>query len=99
MKANESYELTGEDTCKRVLAENPDYRVFWQSGFGWKGAKEHEDDKLPHKQFVYQEARSRELTFEERMQRRYDWAAAIDVYVNHEVREIHFNGFSCNDLY
>ena len=99
MKANETYKLTGEDTCRKVLAENPDYRVFWRAGYAWKGASENEDNKQPQVQYVYQEMRSRELTFEERMRRRYDWAAAIDVEVYHDKREIHFNGFSCNDLY
>lgn len=99
MKQNEVYNLTGKETCERVLRENPTYKVFWRSGFEFKGAKKQEDNKQPHRQFVYQEARSRELTFEERMQRRYDWAAAIDVVVKHDKQEIHFNGFSCNDLY
>jgi hypothetical protein len=95
----ESYELKGRSMCEKVLNENPTYKVFWQSGYSFRGAKESEDDKQPKKQFVYQEARTRVLTFEERMQRRYDWAAAIDILVDHEKKEIHFNGFSCNDLY
>lgn len=99
MKVIENYELTGKATCERVLKENPTYKVFWQSGYSFKGATESEDDKQLKKQFVYQEARTRVLTFKERMQRRYDWAAAIDVIVDHEKKEIHFNGFSCNDLY
>lgn len=39
------------------------------------------------------------VTFEEAMQRKYDWSAAIDIDVDHEKKELHFNGFSENDLY
>ena len=39
------------------------------------------------------------VTFEEAMQRKYDWSAAIDIDVDHEKKELHFNGFSENDMY
>ncbi len=99
MKQNEVYKLKGKSICEKVLKENPTYKVFWMSGYAFKGAKKVVDDKQPKMQFISQEARSRVLTFEERMQRRYDWAAGIDILVDHEKKEIHFNGFSCNDLY
>lgn len=93
----EKYTLTGSDTCKRILGKHPDYRVFWRSGFAYRGAGESEDDKSIRKDFA--PGGMKMMTFEERMQRRYDWAAAIDIEVNHEKKEIHFNGFSSNDLY
>ena len=95
----EKFELVGSAKCKEVLEANPDYKVFWQAGYGYKGATESEDDKQPKSEYLYWEGRSRETTFEERMQRRYNWAAAIDIKVDHDKKEIHFNGFSANDLY
>ena len=95
----ENYELVGSSKCKEVLAAHPDYKVFWRAGFGWKGAAEAEDDKQPKVEYLYWDGRSRETSFEERMQRRYNWAAAIDITVNNDKKEIHFNGFSANDLY
>lgn len=94
----QSFNLVGGDTCKKMLAEYPDYKVFWRAGFGWKGAAEVEDDKQPHEEFVFEERRKRIVSFEGRMQRRFDWAAAIDIEVDHDKKEIHFNGFSCNDM-
>lgn len=95
----EYYKLVGSKSCKEVLAKYPNYKVFWRSGFAYRGAFESEDDKQPKKEYIYQERRSRETTFEERMQRRYNWSAAIDIDIDHEKREIHFNGFSANDMY
>ena len=93
------YNLAGCSACDRILKEYPDYKIFWRSGYAYKGAAEVEDDKQLKKEYVYQEGRSRETTFEERMLRRYKWAAAIDITVDHEKKEIHLNGFSENDLY
>lgn len=95
----EHYELVGGETCKEVLAKYPNYKVFWRSGFAYRGASESEDNKQLKKEFIYQERRSRETTFEERMQRRYSWSVAIDIDIDHEKKEIHFNGFSENDMY
>lgn len=80
----EKYTLANSHTCKKVLEEYPDYKVFWRSGFAYKGAGEVEEDRYSP-------------DFESKMQRRYNWAAAIDIKVDNG--EIHFNGFSVNDLY
>lgn len=86
----EKYSLVGSSTCKETLSKYPDYKVFWRSGYAYRGAVEVEDDKSIDDYLD---------SFEERMQRRYNWAAAIDITVDHEKKEIHFNGFSENDLY
>lgn len=91
------YKLVSSKFCKDLLKEYPDYKVFRQCGYSFKGAAEYEDDKQPKKEFVYQEGKSRVLTFEERMDRFFKWATAINVTV--DKKEIHFNGFSENDLY
>ena len=95
----EKYTLVGGKKCKEVLNQYPNYKVFWRSGFAYKGASESEDNKQPKKEYIYQEGRSIETTFEERMQRRYNWSAAIDINIDHNKQEIHFNGFSENDMY
>ena len=95
----EHYELVGSKTCKEVLAKYPNYKVFWRSGFAYRGASESEDNKQVKEEYIWQERRKRETTFEERMQRRYNWSAAIDINIDHEKKEIHFNGFSENDMY
>ena len=95
----EEFQLVGANKCEEVLAAYPDYKVFWRTGFAYRGACDGEDDKQPKERYVFQERRKRVITFEERMQRRYDWAAAIDIKVDHDKKEIHFNGFSENDLY
>lgn len=84
------YTLIDCYTCNKILEEHPDYKVFWRSGYAYRGAEEVEDDKSIDSYLD---------TFEERMQRRYNWAASIDITVDHEKKEIHFNGFSENDLY
>lgn len=96
--AKESYRLVSGSSCKKAIESHPDYKVFYRAGFAFRGAGEIEDDKQPHEQYIYQEGRSRILTFEERMQRRYDWAAALDIDIDHDAKEIHINGFSENDL-
>lgn len=93
MKNNEHFELVGAKKANEVLRLYSDYRLFWRSGFAFKGASEVEDDKQPRIE------RFQEFTFEQRMQRRYNWAAAIDIDIDHEKKEIHMNGFSANDLY
>lgn len=95
----EHYKLVGSETCKEVLNKYPNYKVFWRSGFAYRGAGEIYDDKQPKEEYIYQERQSRVLTFEERMQRRYDWSAAIDIDIDYSKQEIHFNGFSENDMY
>lgn len=95
----EKFQLVGSKKCKEVLAAYPGYKVFWRSGFAYRGATEAEDDKQPRQEYVYEERQNRVLTFEERMQRRYNWSAAIDIDIDHEKQEIHFNGFSENDMF
>ena len=95
--------MRGAGKCKELLAKYPDYKVFWCSGFQYRGKKEAEmprdktDYKLHYREGFY--AKWRNATFEEIMQSHYDWAAAIDIDVDHDKRELHFNGFSENDMF
>lgn len=38
----ENFSLVGSKKCKEVLAAYPTYRVFWRSGFAYRGAGEYE---------------------------------------------------------
>ena len=98
MESKEKYELAGGKRLRQVLANYPEYRFFKRSGFAFKGAAEAEDDKQTRKEYVWQEGRSRDMTFEERVERFINWAAAMDIVVDHDAKEIHVNGFSENDM-
>ena len=94
----EKYKLKGSMKCRKVLSENPTYKLFWRSGFAYRGAEEVEIKREGlRKTWIGREFR--EATFEEDMQSRYDWAVAIDITVDHTSKEIHMNGFSENDMW
>lgn len=82
----EKYNLVCGKKCDAALVANPTYKVFWRSGFAMRGACEREVDRNAD-------------DFTQQMKRKYDWAAAIDLEVDHDKKEIHMNGFSCNDLW
>lgn len=94
---NEHYSLSGSKKCKELLKQYPDYKVFWRSGFAYRGASDKELDRNGTFKRFY--PHNDTITFEELMERNYNWAAAIDIDVLHDSKELHFNGFSANDLY
>lgn len=98
MNGIEMYRLKGGAECKKVLTENPDYKLFWRSGFTYRGAAKKEIPRIGiRKTWIGREYR--EATFEEEMQAKYNWAAAIDIEVDHDNKEIYMNGFSENDMF
>lgn len=94
----EKFSLVGGNKCKEVLAAYPTYRVFWRSGFEYRGAGEHEINREGER-IIFQPGGLTMGTFEDEMQRKYNWSAAIDIEINHEKKEIHMNGFSENDMW
>ena len=40
--SNEHYRLSNSKKCKELLAKYPNYKVFWRSGFQYRGAGEYE---------------------------------------------------------
>ena len=103
-KNNEHYRLSDGKKCKELLSKYPDYKVYWRSGFEYRGAGEQEMPRDRTDYPVLQYFRNLKhrmiyVTFEEAMQRKYDWSADIDIDVDHEKKELHFNGFSENDMY
>lgn len=71
--------------CRELMSKYPEYSVYWQSGWGWKGASPHLLDK-------------QDPNFEEIMQQNYNWAANICITVNHDKQSLNFNGLSCCDM-
>ena len=90
--------LTRSKNCKKAIATYPNYRVFWRSGFAYKGAGERE---------IKREGQRNILcpggfflgTFDDELQLCFNWACALDMVIDHDKKEIHINGFSENDMY
>lgn len=82
----EKFKLTSSKKCREVLANNPTYKLYWRSGYAFRGACEREVDRNAD-------------DFTQQMERKYNWAAGIDIEVDHNKKEIHLNGFSTNDLW
>lgn len=94
----EKFSLVGGNKCKEVLAANPDYKVFWRSGFAFRGAGEGEVQREGLRK-IYRPGGWYMGTFEDQMRQKYSWSAAIDIEIDHDKKEIHMNGFSENDMW
>lgn len=94
----ENFKLVGGNKCKEVLAANPDYKVFWRSGFAFRGAGEGEVKREGLRK-IYRPGGWYMGTFEDQMKQKYSWSAAIDIEIDHDMKEIHMNGFSENDMW
>ena len=90
--------LTRSKNCKKAIATYSNYRVFWRSGFAYRGAGERE---------IKREGQRTILcpggfflgTFDDELQLCFNWACALDMVIDHDKKEIHINGFSENDMY
>ena len=101
----EKYRLVSGKRCAQAVNDNTEYKVFWRSGFAFRGATEHEVKKETAEVFChpYFDANGnwhnkKVMTFDEQMQQKYKWAATIDLTIDHDRQEIHMNGFSCLDM-
>lgn len=86
----EKYRLVGGNKCKEVLAANPTYKVFWRSGFAYRGAGEREVMREGERK-IYRPGGWAMGTFEDEMRGCYNWSAAIDIDVDHDKKEIHMD--------
>lgn len=90
--------LTRSKNCKKAIATYPNYRVFWRSGFAYRGAGERE---------IKREGQRKILcpggfflgTFDDELQLCFDWACTQSMVIDHDKKEIHINGYSENDMY
>jgi len=66
--------------------EHQDYKVFWRSGYAFRGARE-------------LEVNTGDSTFIEEMKRKFEWACVVDVDEdNPTTKELHLNGLSVLDM-
>ena len=93
----EKLRLVGSKTVRGVLSNYPEYTLYITKGFAFKGAKEILEDKQT-KSFPCLGG-YKTMTFEERMQKIYDYYVAYDIDIDHENKELHINAFSANDMY
>lgn len=92
-----SLRLVGSQKVREVLSNYANYTLYIRKGFAYRGAREVLEDK---------ETKStpcpggfRTMTFEERMNRMYDFYVAFDIDIDNEKKELHLNAFTANDMY
>lgn len=97
----ESLQLVGSQKVREVLNTYADYTLYIRKGFAFKGAKESIDDKQPKREIIRRGIYCvwETLTFEERMNRMYDFYVAFDIDIDNDKKELHINAFSSNDMY
>ncbi len=99
MQNHISYEKAVAD-----LEAHPEKRIFWRSGWAWKGASECEVSRdardYPKTHMVCVDNRGSVRTMEswkDELKAKFDWACVVELDRNDE-REMHLNGLSCLDL-
>lgn len=97
----ESLQLVGSQKVREVLNTYADYTLYIRKGFAYRGAKESIDDKQPKPTLTRRGFNCvwETITFEERMQRMYEFYVAFDIDIDNEKKELHLNAFSENDMY
>ena len=86
------------------LDAHPEKRIFWRSGWAFRGASEYEvrrsDEGFPRIEAVCIDNRMcrRELkSWKDVLKVKFDWACVVTCDRNDD-REIHLNGLSCLDM-
>jgi hypothetical protein len=90
-------ELTGSSNVRKVLETYPDYKLFIRRGYAYRGAGEVLEDKKP--KLTPHPGGYKMMTFNERMERMYNFYVAFDIDIDTDNRELHINAFSSNDMY
>ena len=93
----ESLQLIGSQKVREVLNTYADYILYIRKGFAYRGAREVLEDKVTKPTSC--PGGFRTMTFEERMNRMYDFYVAFDIDIDNEKKELHLNAFSENDMY
>lgn len=95
-------------SCDYAIADldaHPDKKIFWRSGFAWKGAGEFEiprdPEKYPQKNPFYV-FNNRLLpvynSWKDKLRENFKWACVVNLDKNTD-EEMHLNGLSENDMY
>lgn len=87
------------------LEKNPKKRIFWRSGFAWKGAGESEISR-DHKDYPKTKSVNVNMRIQWRtinswkddLKAKFDWACVVEMDSNTD-EEMHLNGLSENDMY
>ena len=93
----ESLQLVGSQKVREVLNTYADYTLYIRKGFAYRGAQEVLEDKETKPSPC--PGGFRTMTFEERMNRIYEFYVAFDIDIDSEKKELHLNAFSENDMY
>ena len=93
----ESLRLVGSQKVHEVLSNYADYTLYIRKGFAYRGAREVLEDKETKPSPC--PGGFRTMTFEERMNRIYEFYVAFDIDIDSEKKELHLNAFSENDMY
>ena len=80
-----------------LLAEKyPDYKLFIRRGYAYRGAREVLEDKTT--KLTPQPGGYKMTSFDERMERMYNFYVAFDIDIDTDKQELHINAFSSNDM-
>ena len=86
------------------LEAHPDKRLFWQSGFSFRGAREGEISRnpadYPKRRLGVQGCPPPPVinSWRDELRKKYDWACVVDCKSNSD-DEIHLVGYSVNDMW
>ena len=86
------------------LEAHPAKRIFWRSGWAYRGAGESEISRkpgdYPKKRTVCIDLRMSErviASWKDELKAKFDWACVVELDANTDA-EMHLNGLSCNDM-
>ena len=97
-------DLMSYESAVKDLEAHPAKRIFWRSGWAWKGAGEGEisrDPKdYPKRRNVCIDLRMSErviASWKDELKAKFDWACVVNCDSNTD-EAIHLNGLSVNDM-
>ena len=96
--------LISYETVVKDLDAHPEKRIFWRSGWAWKGAGEGEISRAakdyPKRRAVCIGLRMTERVFaswKDVLKAKFEWACVVNLDANTD-EAIHLNGLSVNDM-
>lgn len=96
--------LISYDTVVADLEAHPQKKIYWRSGWGWKGAGEREISRDPKDYPIVKNVcidlrmyRREIKSWKDELKAKFEWACVVDCSSNTD-EEIHLNGLSVNDM-
>jgi len=87
-----SYEAAVKD-----LEAHPQKKLFWRSGWAWKGASEYEISRDPKDYPMTELGVGKIASWQDSLKRKYGWACVVECDKNTD-EELHLNGLSELDM-